>query len=79
MKRDLNLDFLKRVGRFAVYLSIWGLVSASAIAKKNARVLVDFYARDEYEESKVVDGEARYETYHFSKCGILAEIFVILV
>ena len=41
MKRDLNLDCLKSVGRFAVYLSIWGLVSASAIAKKNARVLFD--------------------------------------
>ncbi len=67
MKRDLNLDCLKRVGRFAVYLSIWGLVSASAIAKKNARVLVDSYPRDEYEESKVVNGEARYETYHFFK------------
>ena len=43
------------------------LLSVSLQAKKNARVLVDSYARSEYVESKVIDGEAQRETYHFFK------------
>ena len=68
MKRELNLDCVNRLGRFAAYFLIGAtLAGSSAFAKKTARVLVDSYAREGYEEAKVVDGESRHETYHFFK------------
>lgn len=64
----MNIGWPKRLLRLAACFSIGALMLNSTVfAKKNARVLVDSFARAEYEEKKVVDGEARYETYHFFK------------
>lgn len=68
MKRDIILDCVNRLGCFAAYFLMGATLAGSSVfAKKTARVLVDSYAREGYEESKVVDGESRHETYHFFK------------
>ncbi len=59
MKREIILDCVNRWGRFTAYFLIGATLAGSSVfAKKAARVLVDSYAREGYEEAKVVDGEA---------------------
>lgn len=68
MKREIYIDGSKRWVRLGVCFLIGVTIfSGTVLAKKNARVLVDSYAKSDYEKEKVVDGEARYETYHFFK------------
>lgn len=68
MNRETNLDCAKRFVRFAICILLGAaLANTAVLARKNARVLVDSYAREGYEEGKVVDGEARFESYHFFK------------
>ncbi len=63
---ESNLENAKRIVRFAIGILIGATIFNTVVsAKKNARVLVDSVARIDYEDSKIVDGEARRETYFF--------------
>ncbi len=52
------------MGSFLFCAMAAAVFAASPFSKKQARVLVDSYARPGYEESRLVDGEIQPETYH---------------